>query len=224
MRRFFSALAVVGLSVAMLQAHALYLLNEDGKITVVFSDELAPDARVKEASWKKVGVLKLQAVNAAGKTSEATCEMAEASMKATVPADTVLVNSHTPYGISAHGGKARFIHFYTKAVLVSPTADVNCTLGKKCPLEVVPVVTPAGVRFQVLAGGKPVSKLEATIIVPEKEEKVTATTDDQGMTQAFEAKGRYGVTVRNTEAKSGEVDGEKYEETMHVATLVVDVK
>ena len=76
----------------------------------------------------------------------------------------------------------------------------------------------------MLSKGKPVAKTEVSVMVPEKKETETVTTDDKGLTPAFDAKGRYGVTVRTTEAKAGESKGEKYEEVGNTATLVVTVK
>jgi len=204
-------------------AHAPYVLTEGEKVTVVFSDALAPDARVKEASWKKMDGIKLVATTANGKTADVKLTMGEACMKATVPAGTVRVDGHVAYGVFTKGDKARFIHFYPRA-LIGANAAKESKPAVKAVLEVLPTVEAGKVRFTVLQNGKAVPKLELSIITPEEKEGVKATTDDNGMTQAFPAKGRYGVTVRVNEAKSGEAGGEKYEEIMHVATLVLDLK
>lgn len=224
MRRLLLTTLVVCLSVAAIQAHALYLLRAEGQIVVVFSDELAPDARVKEASWKKVTPLELQAVTRDGKVSTVKTTTAEARLIAKVPDDVVLVHGHAQYGFSNHGGKARLLHFYMKGVF-GASEKTKLALGADCKLEVVPMIEGSQVRFQVLSAGKPVGNLDVSVMIPgEKTKKVNATTNAEGLTKTFSAKGRYGVTVRQTLTESGQVDGQAYEEVMNVATLVVDVK
>jgi hypothetical protein len=96
----------------------------------------------------------------------------------------------------------------------------------KADFDVIPKVDGGKVRFQVVVKGKPAAGVKVSLMVPEGGDvgKAEATTDDEGFTQAFEAKGRYGVTARINETKSGEKDGVKYETVMHVGTLVVDIK
>ena len=64
---------------------------------------------------------------------------------------------------------------------------------------------------------------EVTVLLP-GEGKKAAKTDKDGYTPAYDAKGRYGVFARVTEAKAGEHAGKKYDETRFYATLVMDVK
>jgi uncharacterized GH25 family protein len=53
--------------------------------------------------------------------------------------------------------------------------------------------------------------------------KAKLTTDAKGLTPPIGEAGRYGAWARFTEAKAGEIDGKKYTETRHYATLVFDV-
>ena len=222
MRRLIGGLFFGLAAAAVAHAHALYLLpvaGEPTKVTVVFSDDLAPDERVKDATWEKVNKLKLEAVDAAGKRTPVPFARDKAQLNATVPAGTTAVVGALDYGTFAKGdAKPRALRFYPKAVVTG--ADAATGAG----LEVVAVAEAGKVRFRVLAAGKPVAAAKASVMVPEKGEKEDATTDEQGLTPAFAAKGRYGVTVRHEEAKGGEAGGVKYETTLHVATLVVDVK
>ena len=223
MRQFLASLAVVSILAAFAQAHAIYITAAGEKVAVIFSDSLEPDPAVKESTWKKVGTPDLSARDAKGKVTVVKTEAAAASLKATAPAGTALLYGTIPYGVSTRGDKAKLLTFYPKAVLDGSTGKA-ATLGESAALEIVPEVEAGKVRFLVLANGKPVAKTEVSVMVPEKKESETVTTDEKGLTPAFDAKGRYGVTVRTTEAKAGESKGEKYEEIGHTATLVVTVK
>jgi len=223
MRRSLVSLAVVSILAAFAQAHAIYITATGEKVAVIFSDSLEPDPAVKEATWKKVGTPNLSARDSKGKVSVVKTEVAEASLKATAPAGTALLYGTIPYGVSTRGDKAKLLTFYPKAVLDGSTGK-DATLGESAALEIVPEVEAGKVRFLVLAKGKPVAKTEVSVMVPEKKETETVTTDEKGLTPAFDAKGRYGVTVRTTEAKAGDSKGEIYQEIGHTATLVITVK
>jgi len=223
MRRLLLSLAFGLILVAFAQAHAIFITASGEKVVVVFSDSLEPDTKVKEATWKRVGTPTLSARDAKGKVTEVKTESAEASLKATVPAGTAIVYGTVPYGISTRGDKPKLLTFYSKAVLDGSTGKA-ATLGNAAVLEIVPEVEAGKVRFLVLAKGKPVAKTEVGVMVPEKNETETVTTDDKGLTPAFDAKGRFGVTVRVTEAKAGELKGEKYDEVGLTATLVFTAK
>lgn len=223
MRRMFAALLIGVAVAAACQAHALYVLADGDLVAVVFSDDLAPDARIKEATWKKVEGLTLTARTAAGKTTVVTPKLDGSAMVAKAPAETSVLFGSIDYGISTHGDKPKFVKFYVKAVVGNIPADGG-KLDDKTGLDVVPVVEGGKVRFAVYQFGKPVAKAAVEVMVPEKKEKDKTTTDEKGVTTAFEAKGRYGVTVRVTDGKAGEFKGEKFSETSHAATLVVDVK
>jgi uncharacterized GH25 family protein len=221
--RCITSLAFGLVLVAFAQAHALYITTAGEKVVVVFSDNLEPDTKVKEATWKKVGTPTLSARDAKGKVTEVKTEAGESCLKAMVPAHTAMLYGTVPYGVSAHGDKPKLLTYYPKAILDGGTGR-DATIGKTAILEIVPEVEAGKVRFLVLAKGKPVAKAEVSVLVPEKGEPEKATTDDKGLTPAFDAKGRYGVTVRLTETKAGELKGEKYEEVGSTATLVVSVK
>lgn len=223
MKRLFFALAAGLIAAAVVHAHALYVVADGDQLTVVFSDDLSPDKRVKEESWKKIDGLKLTARHNDGKVEPVKTVKGEACLTAACPAGTQVIFGQVDYGVSKHGEKPKFMTFHVKAAVNGATGDA-AKLGDKCPLEVVPVVADGKVKFQVLAAGKPVAKLEASVMVPGEKEKAKTTTDEGGFTQPFDAKGKYGVTVRQSEPKGGEAGGEKYDETTTVATLVCEVK
>jgi uncharacterized GH25 family protein len=225
--------ALVGLlATAAAQAHALYIVanlgNATTQITVVFSDDLKPDPRVKDATWKKLDGTKLKVLQQNGKVVEVATEKGEACLKATYTvtdargSDPSIVFGTVDYGVSTKGEKASRIVFYPKAIVGA--IPEKPALGDAVGLEVVPKVEGGKVRFQVLAAGKPVKDAKVRVMLPKDDKTEDATTDEAGWTQALEGAGRYGVTVRHVEPKDGELNGTKYEQTSHVATLVVDVK
>ncbi|MGL6095526.1 MAG: DUF4198 domain-containing protein [Fimbriiglobus sp.] len=224
MRRMMTALFLGLSAAAAAHAHAVYVVpTADGQIVVVFSDDLKPDARIKDATWRKLDGLTLTAKSADGTATPVKLEKGEHSLKATVPAGTRVVVGAVDYGVSTKGTKPALLKFYPKAVLGELTAGGKSAAG----LDIVPSVEAGKVRFQVLAAGKPVAGAKVSVMLPEKKgdaEKADATTDETGQTPAFEGTGRFAVTVRHVEPTAGERNGEKYEQVTHVATLVVDVK
>jgi hypothetical protein len=214
---------VLGLAmVVAAHAHALYIVPKGDHVIVVFSDNLEPDARIKDATWKRLGGLKLTSRGEV--LGAATVTMEKDHLRVLVPAGDRVITGEAVYVSPGKGdAKARGLRFHPRAIIGAIPADGGA-IGGSCPLEVVPKVEAGKVRFQVLAAGKPVAGAKVAVLVPEKKEPADATTDEAGWTPAFEAKGRYGVTVRREEAKGGEVNGETFETTTHVATLVVDVK
>lgn len=228
MRKLVGALVVAVASVAVVQAHALYIVPNGDKITVVFSDELAPDANIKEATWKKVASLKLTAVAADGTGTEVKFTQEKDHLKATVPAGTVEVFGVVDYGVAVKGEKATLTRFCPRAILTeakpTPTPRAEKVVEKPAGLSIMPVKNAAGkVFFQVVSNGKPVAKAKVSVIVPGKEVE-DLTTDDEGRTQAFDTVGRYGVTTRFSVNQAGDFNGTKYEVVNYVATLVVDLK
>lgn len=233
MRRMIGAVVVGLAAAAAVQAHAVYIVANLGdastQVTVVFSDDLNPDPRVKDATWKKFDGVKLSARTASGKIIAVKPEKGEACLKATIrataptPDDPRVIYGSIDYGVSTKGEKSSRVRFHPKAI-VGPIPADGGTLGEACGLEIVPKVEGGKVRFRVLAAGKPVKDAAVTVLLPKDDQKDTATTDEAGWTPAFDGTGRYGVTVRRVEPTAGEVNGTKFEQTSDVATLVVDVK
>lgn len=227
MRRVCGAMVLLVAVAATLRAHAPYVVAQGGdpaQAIVIFSDELKPDDRIKEATWKKMIGLKLKARDAAGKETDLKWTMGEHCLKCPAPSGTQMIHGRVEYGTFAKGeNKPMFLIFYPKTILGAIPADGGAV--SQAGLDVLPKVEGGKVRFQVVVNGKPVAGVKLSLMLPEgSKDAGDATTDEQGLTPAFTGKGRYGVTVRFSEAKTGESSGVKYETIMHVATLVVDVK
>ena len=185
----------------------------------MFSDDLNVDDAV---TMDKVGGLKLQVKDAGGKLTDAKIEKEKHNLSVSVPSSgSRIVFGSVPYGVMQKGdAKPYLLSYHPKAIVGEIPADGG-KLGGMIP-ELVPVAAGGKVKFLFLSGGKAVTDAEATVLLPDGKKEKTKT-DSQGFTKEFTGAGRYGVWVLVTEAKGGEHDGKKYEETRHYATLVVDV-
>lgn len=226
MRKLLGGFFVALFSTALVQAHALYLVSTPEKTILVFSDDLEPDARVKEATWQKLAGTKVMARLADGKTVPVEWEQADHHIAVKVPEGAQILTAMAQYGISPKSETPTYLEFYATTVVgdmpakLTPSSD---TQG----IDVLPVVEAGKVRFQVTSMGKPVAGASVRVNVFGASEEVDlepATTDDKGMTQPFGTKGRYQVTVRHTVDKKGKFNDAEYEKVMYVGSLVADLK
>lgn len=224
MKRF--ALVAVALLFAAMgaSAHFVFLVPDGsgGNVKAIFSDTLKPDDRV---AIEKIDNTKLMLIDASGKESALkwTMDKTGAFCKIEAPGNgTRILASVTDYGILQRGDSKPFwLKYHAKAILGPlPEAD-KAKLGDRAPLEIVPIVEGGKIRFQALIAGKPAAKTEISVMVPGEDKSQDTTTDEKGLTPAFEKTGLYGVRIRLVEAKSGEDKGKKYEEVRSYATLVV---
>lgn len=222
MIRSASALALAVLVAAVAQAHFVFVVPAKGgaNVTVVFSDDLSPDEAVDIG---KIADLKLTVRDAAGKDQPVAHSKDKHSLSAAVPGSGPrLVFGTIHYGVMQKDGtKPYLLAYHPKAVLGAVAGD-QLTVGTALPCELIPVVETGKVRFKLLASGKPVPDAEVTVIKPDGS-KVKAKTNAEGLTDAVEGSGQFGVWARHFEPKAGELAGKKYEEVRHYATLVVDV-
>lgn len=217
MKKFLLAAVAVAFAAATGFAHMVMAVPaKDGKaVTVVFSDSLEPDENVP---IEKIAGLKLHAV-AGGKVTAVEHKADKHALTAALPADAKVVFGSVTYGLYGKD-KPSLLVYHPKAVLGGATGK-EATAGEKAVAELVPVADGGKVKFQFLVGGKPAADAEASVTLPDgKKEKVK--TDKDGFTPAFEAAGRYAVSVKHVEMKAGEVDGKKYDQVTHYATLVAD--
>jgi uncharacterized GH25 family protein len=213
-------LSVVALAACAVVAHAhmVYVVPaKDGQsLTVVFSDSLDPDEKVK---MDKLAGLKLVA-RIDGKDVPVEYTKGDHSFAAKLPKGASVVYGTAAYGLLSKSEKPTLLVYHPKALLGGATAKA-ATVGEAAALEIVPVTEAGKTRFQLLAKGKPVAGAEGTVVLPDgTKEKVT--TDKEGYTPGFEKTGRYAAYLKLTEAKAGEHDGKKYEEVRHYATLVAE--
>jgi uncharacterized GH25 family protein len=223
MFRVLGAVAVLAIVTFAARAHFVFVVpdpKDPARAVVVFSEDLDVD---EDMTVDKIAGLKLQVKDEAGKLSDVTFEKEKHSLKVTVPGSgSRVVFGSVPYGVMQKGDAKPYLLVYHPKAIVGAIPSVGGKFGVASPAELIPAIAGGKVKFQLLAGGKPVVDVEATVILPGgKKEK--AKTDKEGFTREFDGAGRYGVWVRYIEGKSGEHDGKKYDEIRHYPTLVVDV-
>lgn len=222
MPRLAGVLMIGLLAVSVAQGHFPYIVPDEKGVTaqVVFSDDLKPDPNV---NIEKLANTKLTLRDATGKETPLEWKKADhAYLLEFAGSGTRVVYGRTDYGVLQKGDAKPFLLVYfPKAIIGSATAK-EATIGEKLPLEVAAVGTPGKVRFQVLALGKPVAESEVTVILPDSGKKAVKT-DKDGLTPEFDATGRYGVTAKLFETRTGEHAGKKFDEVRYYATLVCDV-
>ena len=219
MNRLFLSIVALAACAVLAQAHMLYLVpaKNESSITIVFSDTLEQDEKVK---MDKFAGMKLFA-RIDGKDVPVEYTKGEHSFAAKLPKSATVVHGAAVYGLLSKSEKPTLLVYHPKAVVAGADAK-SATVGEAAALEIVPVTEAGKTRFQLLAKGKPVPAAEGTVVLPDgSKEKVT--TDKDGYTPGYEKTGRYAAYIKSNESKAGEHDGKKYEEVRHYATLVVDL-
>jgi hypothetical protein len=222
MNRMVGAAAVGLFTVAVAQGHFPFVVPEpDGtRAKVVFSDDLNPDTAV---NIEKLANTKLFLRDASGKETPLTWTKGEGHYLVELPGSGPrVVYGVSEYGVLQKGDAKPFRLTYYPKALVGAVPEKVATIGDKVNLEILTEGGPGKTRFQVMSRGKPVPEAEVTVLLPGSG-KQAVKTDKEGFTPAFQAAGRYGVSARLTETRSGEHEGKKFEEVRHYATLVVDV-
>ncbi|MCX7666636.1 MAG: DUF4198 domain-containing protein [Gemmataceae bacterium] len=220
MRWFLLAALTFLITVGSSSAHFVFLVPDGaGKAKAVFSDELKPDPKVP---IEKAANTKLYLVVGDKKTElkwnlnkEGNFYSIETGTK-----EDSTVGGTTDYGIFQRGDNPPQRLLYHPKVVFGELGKA-ALLGDKVPLEIVPILEAGKIRFQVLLAGKPLEKADVKVMVPSEDKTEAVTTDAKGLTPTFEKKGEYGVYAKFIEMKGGEIDGKKFEQTSHYATLVV---
>lgn len=222
------SLSVLIVATVPLRAHFIWLIPDDDRSTgafqMVFSDELGPDDQVPITKIARTELF----ARAGGKGERVKVNVVEAKHAYKVTHDgtgLVMVAGTCRYGVVAKGkGKPFLLEYhpkaYTRKGIVKDRAGWLMEAHPELPLEFVPVDGKKP-QAKVLWRGKPAAKIEVVLYVPGLKESIIRTTGDDGMIELAEPKagGVYGMRARFVEAKSGELDGKKYEEIRHYATF-----
>jgi uncharacterized GH25 family protein len=93
----------------------------------------------------------------------------------------------------------------------------------KLPLEIVPLVGEGRLAVRVVWQGKPLAGAEYALLVPGEAKPTEGKTDADGKIKLAEPlpTGPYGIRVKHTEAKEGQLAGKAYKEVRHYATLTL---
>jgi uncharacterized GH25 family protein len=212
------------------RAHFVWLLpTEPGAkepgVRLVFSDTLKPD---RPELLKKVAHTKLFARDQDGTEVPVKAVEGADALDVALPAGKFYsVAGVCRYGVSTHGGSEPFLlNYYPKAFVGLATKPRAKAIVEPCdvlPLEIMPEVYAEVPALRVLWRGKPLAGAEVVLLVPGEDKPVEGMTGADGTFPLKEPKkaGLYGARARHVEKKAGELDGKKYTEVRHYATLVV---
>lgn len=211
---------VLGLGNA--QAHFVFILPDTSNGgRVVFSDAPEPDDRVDVTKLKDT---KLTLVSEDGTKVDLSWKLDEkgSCYTITIPGSgTRHVLGTTDYGVLKRGDAEPFwLKYHSKAIFGPIPANAKQVALEGTPVEIVPVVEGEKIRFRAFRDGKPYSKATMRIHLPNEEKAVSVTTDEMGLSPAYESSGTYAVMSFATQEKSGVHVGQKYTEVRDYATLV----
>lgn len=219
--RYLTALAAVIAFAAAARAHFVFVYVDGAEARLVFGHTAAPDPAATPARAEKTA---LTARDAGGKETKLRTEKGDGNFyRAKLPEKSLVVFGVTEAGVTQRGDDPPLLSFYYPKVIVGDPFAKGTATG--AALELVPVKDGDGVRFQVLAAGKPVAGVEVTVGLPgaDEDKSPVVKTDKDGRTEAFAARGRYCVAARQAENKPGEFGGKRYTAVRHTATLVIDL-
>ncbi|QOV90163.1 Kelch repeat-containing protein [Humisphaera borealis] len=215
-------LALVLLLGPAAHAHFIFVVPEAGgdKAKVIMSEDLTPDPEVK---IDIIAGAKLSLLTAAGDVTPVTLDnKVEAAFLIDLPGQgTRVVFGSAMLGVRQKGDAKPYLLAYYPKTIVGDAFDPKATLGDKSPVELIPVNDGGKLRLKFVAAGKPVEGAEITLILPDGSTR-KPKTDKDGLTESFEAKGRYGAWTKTAEPAVGEHNGSKYEEVRRYAMLVMD--
>lgn len=225
-----AALAVGLLAAATAQAHFLWLLpgqpGDKTTVQLIFSDSLQPD---DAELLKKIVQTELFVRGADGATTplkkytEGQTGAYGADVTGSGPR---VVGAVCRYGVIQRGQSEPFLLHYNARTHIGGVPGKETVIQQgldRLDLDIVPLLKKPAV--QVRWKGKPLADAEVVLLVPGVEKPVEAKTDAEG-TIAIDppkASGLYGIRARHIEKKEGELDGKKYKEARHYATLVLRV-
>jgi uncharacterized GH25 family protein len=222
MHQFFVAAFAIVLVANPTQAHFIFLVPAaDGKsATAIHSDSLKPDPRV---DISKIGSTKLVLRKSGTPDASITWTKEKDFYKFSLPGDGPRqVFAITDYGVMQRGESKPFLLQYQAKAIIGDWSKIE-PLGKPLAVEIVPVRSANGVRFRAVASGKPIPDVEINVIAPVDSDSAQVKTDADGLTVEFKSKGQFGAVLMQSEPKSGEHGGKKYEEIRRYATVVVTV-
>jgi uncharacterized GH25 family protein len=204
-------------------AHFVFIVpDKDGSSArVVFSDDLGPDENVPVS---KIAATKLTLRAGDGKPAALDWKKGDHCYDLKLSGKGFrVIQGTTEYGVLTKGKDKKetfLLRYHPRAVVGVPAEPMKPDAG--LPVEIIPVFQKGKLRLLVAAKGKPLADAEVNVILPDNK-KQKAKTDAKGLTDAFEEAGRYGAYVLQSEDKSGERDGKKYDQIRTYATLVVNL-
>jgi Protein of unknown function (DUF3386) len=229
MRRFAISVLAVALLAVPARAHFIFILPDklgDDRTTgqLVFSDSLKPDDPQLLA---KVAMTELFIRDNRGGTEPLKFTQDKERFHFSVEGKgPFVVGGECRYGISDKGGTGPgLLVYHPKAylgVVGKDAPEVFFRPWERQTLEIVPADREG--QFQVLWRGKGLPEAVVTVVGSGDDKDAEVKADKTGFFKVEVPKnGPLGLRVKYVEPKGGEIDGKKYDEVRHWATLVVQL-
>jgi len=203
---------------AELKAHYIWVYHEDGKIKVVFGEELEPDEARFLTGLKPMTVFsdgEQSTELSLTQKSDGDQGWFETTFEAAGPA----IKLNCPYGVFRRGEKSMWLDYSARYVQL-PTAshlkaDANLTL------DVIPTWRDGALELTTTFEGKPAANVELTI-TPQVGATIETKSNEVGaITVPLPA--RYRIMAKKVVAEAGEIDGQKFDEQRFFCTVVIDL-
>ena len=188
----FKLLAIFTLGPCRRQPAHFLVPDGPNRAKLVFSDTLKPDD--KGVPVDKIAATKLYVVGD-NKSISWKLDKKENFYTFEVPGEgSRIVYGSTDYGVFQRGdSKPMWLWYFPKTIFGEIPAEEKTSAGDRVPVELNPVVEGGKLRFKAIRIGKEMVKTEVTVLVPGEEKSKVVTTDDKGMTPAFDKAGQYGA-------------------------------
>ena len=200
-------------------AHFIWVYPHDGKIKVVFGEELYPD---QAQFLNGLGNMKVHSINGGDTTLLEMARMSDGDEGwFEVPQDTAgdVVNVECLYGLFGRGDTKMLLDYGAKYIKYAPS--VNLIPSPAMNLDVIPQYQNGKLTLKAYFQGKPVPDVEFTIRRSPGDDVVQVTPETG--TIVTEPDSRFIIRGKYTVEEPGEHNGEKYNEKRFYCTLVLDV-
>jgi uncharacterized GH25 family protein len=211
-------------------AHFLWIVraadsqaNAD-RVHVYFSELAEPDDPDLLERFKEVTVWQVERDKAPRKFTVAKEDDSLTAVNEKPALDSLLV-LHYDYGIVSRNNETFLLHYYAKT---GPEAGAPAWQQTDCrewlALDLIPELTDAGVKVNVLWQGEPLEGSQVIVVGPNIND-IEATTGEDG-TIEFKpgGPGTYSIRARHMQAGEGARDGKAYSSVRHYSTLSLPLK
>lgn len=222
--RWFVSLLLLCILCQPAEAHFLFVYSEDGKIKVVFGEDLEPD----QAQFLS-GLSEMKSyTNHAGVEQEITFEKVTEGdsgwFELSAAKAGQAIDITCPYGVFGRGDKTMFLDYSAKYIrhVANGTDQLPTKPSPALALDLVPELVAGQLKLTAYFKGQPLSDA-AVELVRVKTEPVEVVTDETGSVLVA-TNSRFLVRAKHTVNESGEADGKSFAERRFYCTMVLDVE
>ena len=204
------------------KAHFVWVYKEDGKIKVVFGEDLEPDQVQFLSGLSDLKAFALRDDSFEIFELQKQVEGDDGWLEAPAANFGSVVEVACPYGVFGRGDKAMFLDYSAKYVVL-PTSGIELNDGKPSPnlaLDLVPKLEGGNLSIVAHFQGRPARGAEVS--VDSVDAKFAMQTAGETGEVVLSPTGRYVIRAKYTVAEPGEFEGKKFSERRYYCTMVLD--